>query len=564
MPDDPSDGGAEAARVAADAGRASFAQELRALHIACGAPTLGSVVAAAKGISPSVAGLSDSGLSEILNGKRLPSLDVTVLVVRALSKLEPSTLEPPPQQPEERRRVVKERLTYWQARWREVQYLQKEADRLSRRARSGAKATATSILESADSQAEQVVAAAAREAEQLLADARAEAEAARNSAHAQRAEGRAGAAELVDKAQAEAAEIRAGAHAKTLQVEAENECRAGELERLVDAAKEDRAQAASLLRKVQGGTDIVSELAGGNYTCTVLGRLPRQGLLYLRIRKPKALSGREVLIPYRSGPQPAIGQTVTLAVAVGRYPVRPVVFLETAKLTGLERKDAAVQLPETVHSTSSRRSLQFDREQSRLRAPSPLLPGKVSGQVTGTWLVTPGEHVKQDQTLLRAQVGEQLVAFVAPMPGRIISLNSSHKPFMPGDALARFEPDPQLKSTDNHNPPARAVAATPAGKAASSQIFDHSALYTLAHDQNIGLLTLPAVPEINDGVVLKWHVHTGERVRSGERLLEVEDQGNIVYMFAAPHDGVLGSIPAPHNMRIRSGAPVAWYTSYVS
>lgn len=58
--------------------------------------------------------------------------------------------------------------------------------------------------------------------------------------------------------------------------------------------------------------------------------------------------------------------------------------------------------------------------------------------------------------------------------------------------------------------------------------------------------------------MLKWLVGEGARIQSSRSLLVVEDAGNIVYMFAAPCNGALGTIRAPRNMRISSGAAVAW------
>ena len=128
---------AEAARQRASDALAVFSAELRALHIACGAPTLATVVKKVKGKDPGVPGISPAALSETFNGVRLPSIDVTVRVVRALSLIESSLQDPVARQHE-----LEQCLEHWRTRWKEVRTLQSEANRLARRARGGTRHTA--------------------------------------------------------------------------------------------------------------------------------------------------------------------------------------------------------------------------------------------------------------------------------------------------------------------------------------------------------------------------------------------------------------------------------------
>ncbi|MFG3495108.1 hypothetical protein [Streptomyces sp. NPDC047928] len=89
-----------------------FATDLNELHSRRGAPSLQSMVNRSK--VPPGRMLSKSTISEALNGKRLPSVDVTLRIVQLLT-----ADDPPPQQ----RRIRGE----WRMRWPQLKQLQKQA-----------------------------------------------------------------------------------------------------------------------------------------------------------------------------------------------------------------------------------------------------------------------------------------------------------------------------------------------------------------------------------------------------------------------------------------------------
>ncbi|MFV0128031.1 hypothetical protein ACLGI4_09995 [Streptomyces sp. HMX112] len=87
-----------------------FATDLNELHSARGAPSLQTLVDLSK-VPPGRA-LSKSTISEALNGKRLPSVDVTLRIVQLLTVGDP---------PHRQQRIRAE----WRTRWPQVKHLQK-------------------------------------------------------------------------------------------------------------------------------------------------------------------------------------------------------------------------------------------------------------------------------------------------------------------------------------------------------------------------------------------------------------------------------------------------------
>lgn len=106
---------------------AVFAEELRALHIRCGSPSLRDVQAAAPAARP----LSSSAVSEVLAGKRLPRLDFLIALVQTLLALEDG------------RAVRREdsRVKRWRSRWEDLERARVNA-RLSSSSAGGVRSAA--------------------------------------------------------------------------------------------------------------------------------------------------------------------------------------------------------------------------------------------------------------------------------------------------------------------------------------------------------------------------------------------------------------------------------------
>lgn len=104
---------------------AAFARDLQSLRLKCGAPTVRSMARANK----NCAGMSVSNLSEVLGGKRLPTIDVTIRIIQTLvdcaSRNAGLTLE-----------SAQELVDYWRKRWTHAKALHMQADKLQRQSRS--------------------------------------------------------------------------------------------------------------------------------------------------------------------------------------------------------------------------------------------------------------------------------------------------------------------------------------------------------------------------------------------------------------------------------------------
>ncbi|MEU7428071.1 hypothetical protein [Streptomyces sp. NPDC040750] len=143
--------------AAYDVALRDFAIELNRLHIAYGAPPYAAIAKAS--VRPK---LTKAGINEALSGKRLPSVDSLLELVRVIS----SSLPPAPDASTPRGQ--RELLDAWRARWREVKFTQRRAQMPWRRLRD----TAREIRDEALRDAEAIRAAAYEEAEQIVSEAR--------------------------------------------------------------------------------------------------------------------------------------------------------------------------------------------------------------------------------------------------------------------------------------------------------------------------------------------------------------------------------------------------------
>ena len=160
-----------------------FGGDLDAFRIEHGAPSVASLA------NSRVVGMSKGNLSAIFNGERLPTIDVTLELVRAITKALPN---------EERRRLEE----LWRRRWQQTKQLQQQAEKRARRERAAAGRTAEQIVAEATEQAAQIRAQAqadleqaSRQAMELLTGAKAKAaEAAQAQAEVERIRAEAAAA----------------------------------------------------------------------------------------------------------------------------------------------------------------------------------------------------------------------------------------------------------------------------------------------------------------------------------------------------------------------------------
>jgi len=95
-----------------------FAQEMERLYVSAGAPSLSVLVESSR--SSGRGAVSVGGLSDVLRGRRFPSLDYTITMVRLLTKGQ----------------VQAAVLDQWRARWRSVKLLQRAARRARGQART--------------------------------------------------------------------------------------------------------------------------------------------------------------------------------------------------------------------------------------------------------------------------------------------------------------------------------------------------------------------------------------------------------------------------------------------
>jgi hypothetical protein len=153
------------ARVQAAEALAGFAAELGAFRIACGAPAM-------RSLASTTPGMSLSNLSEIFSGKRLPSIDVTVRVVRAMAE----HAAPYAAHPEGQADTVEHHIAEWRARWTKAKELQSTADRLARQARAATTRAADEIIAAAHIEAEQIRETGKSQVERMIDGAHAEAE----------------------------------------------------------------------------------------------------------------------------------------------------------------------------------------------------------------------------------------------------------------------------------------------------------------------------------------------------------------------------------------------------
>ncbi|MER5522706.1 WD40 repeat domain-containing protein [Streptomyces sp. NPDC001761] len=102
--------GSQAPSTTFDQELQAFAAELRDLRIACGAPSYRKLAQ----LAPPTRPLSPSGISEAMNGTRLPELDYLITLVRSLLSIH------------DRKPVQREdpRVRHWNLRWQEMKRLQ--------------------------------------------------------------------------------------------------------------------------------------------------------------------------------------------------------------------------------------------------------------------------------------------------------------------------------------------------------------------------------------------------------------------------------------------------------
>jgi len=134
-----------------------FGADLDAFRIEHGAPSMSSLA------NPRVVGMSKGNLSPIFGGERLPSVDVTRELVRAIAKDVPD---------EERRGLEKE----WRQRWQTVQQIKSAAGKAARRAQAANSRAVGDTLAAARQQAKQIIAAAEERAGEFATQAQADAE----------------------------------------------------------------------------------------------------------------------------------------------------------------------------------------------------------------------------------------------------------------------------------------------------------------------------------------------------------------------------------------------------
>ncbi|MEV7512704.1 hypothetical protein AB0O57_32570 [Streptomyces sp. NPDC091201] len=106
-----------------EAALAAFAEELSLFRIACGSPSYATIASAS--VRPR---LTKSGLTEMLTGKRLPSLETLLEFVRVVTT--PSGLDKPAA---ERFRANPEVLKEWRGRWQHAKVLQRQVHRANKR-----------------------------------------------------------------------------------------------------------------------------------------------------------------------------------------------------------------------------------------------------------------------------------------------------------------------------------------------------------------------------------------------------------------------------------------------
>ncbi|MFE0916097.1 hypothetical protein, partial [Streptomyces sp. NPDC058812] len=106
-----------------EAALAAFAEELSLFHIACGSPSYATIASAS--VRPR---LTKSGLTEMLTGKRLPSLETLLEFVRVVTT--PSGLD---KLAAGKFRANPETLKEWRGRWQHVKVLQRRFHRANKR-----------------------------------------------------------------------------------------------------------------------------------------------------------------------------------------------------------------------------------------------------------------------------------------------------------------------------------------------------------------------------------------------------------------------------------------------
>lgn len=107
----------------------AFAEELTRLHIAGGSPSYATIASASV-----KSRLTKSGLTEMLNGKRLPSLESLLEFVRIVTT--PRELDKPAAA---KFRTAPDTVREWRERWQAVKVLQRRAQRANKRPRSTVK-----------------------------------------------------------------------------------------------------------------------------------------------------------------------------------------------------------------------------------------------------------------------------------------------------------------------------------------------------------------------------------------------------------------------------------------
>ncbi|MER7743337.1 hypothetical protein ABTX34_34415 [Streptomyces sp. NPDC096538] len=108
-----------------EAALTAFAEELTRFHIASGSPSYATIASASVRSR-----LTKSGLTEMLTGKRLPSLEALLEFVRVVTT--PSGLDKPTAA---KFRADPDMVQEWRGRWQHVKVLQRQAQRAKRRLR---------------------------------------------------------------------------------------------------------------------------------------------------------------------------------------------------------------------------------------------------------------------------------------------------------------------------------------------------------------------------------------------------------------------------------------------
>ncbi|RKT16561.1 histidine kinase/DNA gyrase B/HSP90-like ATPase [Streptomyces sp. 1114.5] len=212
------DPGDLAAVAAYDERFAAFVAELNRLHIEYGAPSYGEICGAAQ-----VFKLPKAGITDLLTGKRLPSMSFLLEFVRVVSNPLPVDGRTP-----RGHKAHPELIEHWRRRWVELKALNRQVQSPLGRLRNAGK----QLVEEAERAAAEKAGAAEEQARQIRSRAEAEAAAVLEEARRQ-------AAHLVEEAEARAESVRAEAERARAEAIRVAVARSAEADRLLRTAREE-------------------------------------------------------------------------------------------------------------------------------------------------------------------------------------------------------------------------------------------------------------------------------------------------------------------------------------